>query len=270
MGLGSREPLRKQYYLSILAKTDKQIDPHFKVQKRDIDSQQTINLKNVRDVSGYLSSITYSSYEWEGKVIPTIGLVLIEKDEKFKVETSLDASLARTLINTMLSCENFKGLFEIGLWKSKDGYPKMSIKVDGERLNWKYEYKGDLENLVYEVEDPKEEGKMVKVYKKLNAKLLEDWKALIPIVTAAARTNDNLKLVTLPADGVATTTVTPGAQVELKPGESAEKALFGDDAKKAADELKHPDQLGPNSDGDPGPDASFLDNTSSSNDDLPF
>jgi hypothetical protein len=187
MGLGSQEQRRRTYYLSPRAKTDKVLDPHFAVKMRDLDGTMK-NLPNEPSVSGYLVGLGTGEFEWpknSGKKLKTIKIFLMDGDDLYQIEANRDSNLVRSMMNTILGTRDFD-VMRIAL-SAKNENAQVYINNNGNKTNWKFEWDKDVKPLLYTVEDPKEEGKMITVYKKYDQLLWDEWTKLIPYVNERAQ-----------------------------------------------------------------------------------
>lgn len=248
MGLGSSEPRREVFYLAMKAKRDKDLDPHFAVSKRE--NSKTIKLNDETEVSGYLIAIGHSKYEWpknSGEHVDTLSLRLIDGAAEFKVETSVDTSLARNLMNKIVGVGAW-GWIKLRLYQ-KNEYAQLYVSNDDQPMPWRFDYETELKPLVREVEDPKKPGKYVKVYNKITELLFNEWIRCERLVQENARKNPAIVEEILKVSKSTTNGIPAAAPANNEP-------LKGDDFPTPSD--------GPTDDEPP-----FIP-PSSNDDDLPF
>jgi len=190
MPLGSSTPKRKIYYLSptttSLVDNKKVVDPHFKVKMTD-ENGVTHTLPNEREVSGYLLSTTHGEYEWpkdSGKKVKTITVLLVDADALYKIEMGVNSNVARSIMNTIAGTKNTE-LLKFRFYVKND-FPQLFITNNDGKCEWKFDYTKDLAPLITEAPDPQDESKKVKIYHKVNAKLMEAWLAVEPEIKAHA------------------------------------------------------------------------------------
>lgn len=191
MGLGSQQPRKKIFYMSIRATKDKKTNPHFITQTRE--DGKTITLPDETAVSGYLIKIAHGEYEYpekSGKMVPTISMFLVDGGAMFKIESSVNTNMARGLMNKIISITNWE-FVELRLY-IKDEFPNLWVGNNGESMGWKYDYKKELEPLVKTIPDPQDAKGVIKIYHDVNAKLLNEWIRCEKLVIDNAHKNPNI------------------------------------------------------------------------------
>lgn len=187
MGLGSETPRNKMYYLNLRSKRDKKVDPHFTVDTK-VDGN-IARLKDETEISGQFLKISHGEYTWESERGPkkekTVAVHLVDGEREFKIEMNINSSLARNVMNTLLS-KSTLGWMVLRVYV-KDGYPKIYIENEGESLGWAFEWKDNLEKLTEKVPDYENPGQEKTLYTKLNAYLLNAWIGHERVVNANAR-----------------------------------------------------------------------------------
>lgn len=214
MALGSSTPRRKMYYCGIRSTREitnpqnptgnkiKVVDPHITVQTKNEDGNM-MTLKDEKAVSGWLIKIADGKYTHQNKDIQKIMLHLIDQNDEFKVEMNLNNAMARSLINKMIALNEEIGWIEIRVYKQKakeagrEDVASMWISNNGEPMGWKYQYKRTedtaaediiLADMVEEAVDPQDPKKKQKIYHKLNAFLIKEWREFAHVVSANAKT----------------------------------------------------------------------------------
>lgn len=212
MGLRSQEKQQKLYFMSYMNKKEENgkeiLSPHFRVSLRDTDGT-TKKCPDETGVSGYLVATAHGEYEWpkdSKKMIPKIILFLVDGEDKFKVEMNARNSIARSLMNTIIGTPDLS-VVKLSVYVKND-HPNIYITNNDEKCTWKYDYEKDLKPLVREVEDPQNPGQMVKVYHAVDAKLMNDWIALEPVIAKRAKEQGWVQAEAAP---VQNTTAAPGS-----------------------------------------------------------
>jgi hypothetical protein len=182
MSLGSQVARRKVYFLSLRSKKNEQLNPHFKVQKRE--GSITVDLPDEVEVSGNLLAIRHGEYEYKGDKVKTITLILVDGPDQYKIELNLNVNTTRDIINRILGTQDY-GFITIRTF-AKEEFANVYMENNGTRMEWAYKY-DDLKQMISEVPDPKSEGKFIKVYHKLNTFLLDKWIGQETVVAANAR-----------------------------------------------------------------------------------
>lgn len=194
MGRGSTEPQRKIFYYSIRAEkkliengVEKKITaPHFQGQTKGATGYENVVAET--ELSGYFVRMKDGQYEFpknSGKMVKTIGIVLVDGDEQYNIECNLNSGYGRNLMNNMASLGlNKVGKLKIRLYQ-KDGFAKMFMENDGESIGWAFDWE-QLKSLVDQAPDPQVEGKMMNVYHRLNAFLFDAWKKAAEILNKTA------------------------------------------------------------------------------------
>lgn len=217
MALGSETKRRVLYYLTMKSQNkDKQVDPHFEVSRRNADGSTDKNLPKEVEVSGKLLKISHREFEFEpssgggkrkGK---SVSVHLLDGETEYKIEANINTGMGRDLMNKIISTSMF-GTIVLRLYENKGGFPNLYVENNGESLGWKYQYKEELAPLVDLMVDPSNpEGDKIKVFTKVNNKLLEDWSRHEPIVAENAKRNGLLDIAPKDADQPAARTTIPG------------------------------------------------------------
>jgi hypothetical protein len=184
MALGSQTPRRKRYFLSLQAKKDNVLAPHFRVQTRE--NNQTITLNDEVEFSGNLLSLGHGQYEHEGKTQRTIIIILVDGDNEYKLEVNTNTNTGRNIMNRFIGPTGTFGWIVIRTYLKDQKYVGIHITSDGQRLEWKYSA-DDVKDKIDTYPDPQNEGKFIKVYHKLNNLLLNDWIKIEAHVAESAR-----------------------------------------------------------------------------------
>lgn len=174
MGLGSKEKEPRIYYMSMRGTKNKVVNAHFRTQVRE-PGAAIVDLPDETKVSGLMRAVGHNEYEFpknSGLKQKTIIIYLVDGDDHFKVESNIDSVMGRSLMNSLLGTKDFDNL-KISL-RVKNEMPAISVFNNDQKTEWKYDYTEKLKPMVYEVEDPKT-GKPVKVYRKVNELLWNDW-----------------------------------------------------------------------------------------------
>ncbi|MEJ7644266.1 MAG: hypothetical protein WKF87_06705 [Chryseolinea sp.] len=186
MALGSSTIRKKIYYLNPkstrIVSGNKVTDPHFTVKMTD-EQGKIKELKDETAVSGHLLSIGHGEYEYpkdSGKKVKTIHLYLHDENALYKIEGSVNTNMMRGLMNTVAGTKKF-GVMEISLYE-KDGFPNLFVRNDGEKCQWRYDYKTEIAPLITFAPDSQDETKQTKIYHSVNKLLWEAWLETEPVV----------------------------------------------------------------------------------------
>lgn len=191
MGLGSSEPRREIFYLAMKATRDKKLDPHFAVTKRE--NNKTIQLNDEYSVSGYLIRINHGKYEFpknSGEFVETVAIHLLDGGAEFKIETSVNTSLARNLMNKIVGINNWEWV-TLRVY-TKNEFAQLFVGNNDQPMPWRFDYEKELKPLVEEFPDPQKKDKMIKVYHKINALLLNEWVKCERLVQENAKNNKTI------------------------------------------------------------------------------
>ena len=92
-------------------------------------------------LSGYITGLGISDYEWEGDKIGTFIIKMVDGDEKYQFEASY-TSMGRAILNYLSSIDH-PGFIKIKVVAAddKDDYPSVFVDLDETHLKWKYPYK---------------------------------------------------------------------------------------------------------------------------------
>lgn len=271
MGLGSKEVRRNIYYCSMKggrkegSKTI--LDPHFSIRVKDGTANAMATLTDERKLAGYLFSIGSGSYEWEKKKVQTIEIRLVDGEDMFKIDMSLNSNMTRSVMNRILSLDD-PGWLELSVYKQKgsNGYKDSaacSIRNNTALVEWAYSYKPTekdprqegriyLNDMVTEQPDPQDPTQTQKIYHKLNEFLLNEWTEHANLVAAASKAKGLDKFVA--KGGTPAPAATPGGDA---PGDSLQREFD-----KKANDMDAAPAPGPYD--EPAPDFG------NPNDDLPF
>jgi len=191
MGLGSATPRKETYYLRF--KTQKEINgtkitqPHFVVTRYDVNGNKS-DMPDEVSVSGYLCAISTTQREWPkgtGDMYDILNLKLIDNGIVFVVQVGADSQIGRNLMNTIAGTKHFD-VIKLTV-RLKDEFPAIYVRNNDAQCEWRFDPKTELNPLIEVVPDPKKPNKTVKVYHKMNTKLMEAWQETIPIVAAYAQ-----------------------------------------------------------------------------------
>jgi len=200
MGLGSKTPRLKTYYMSPRGYKDKKLNPHFIVRTKD-ETGTMVRLPDETEVSGTLVSISHGEYDYEGKKVKTVTLLLFDDNAYFKVSSDMNSNNMRQLMNTICGTQTFDYI-RLSLY-AKNDYPTLYVSdqpgKSSDRVKWKFDYKKQIEPLITEQPDLQDPTKKVKVYHAVNQLLLDEWKRTELIVAEYARKKgyDKLGLATI-------------------------------------------------------------------------
>lgn len=128
-------------FLSMKAKTsDTDPTPYIGVNVKE-DGQWKIGSK-FNAVDGVLHSIKCSEYEYENEVKNKCEITLLDDDGTRCVLSSNFNNLLYSVLNSLAS-DYVPGKIEINVWLGKENdqgkrYPSAGVKIDGEKLEWKY------------------------------------------------------------------------------------------------------------------------------------
>ena len=91
-------------------------------------------------LSGYITGLSTSDYEWEGEKIDTFIIKMVDGSEKYQLEVSY-TSMSRAILNYLSTVEN-PGLIKIKVVEAddKDSYPSVFVDLDEEHLKWRWKY----------------------------------------------------------------------------------------------------------------------------------
>lgn len=165
------------------------VKPYFQVSEKGEDGKYHVNsAKSTDTVSGDLTKVELSKFEWEGVESDVVKLFLRDGDETFLLDLRLD-SLTRNLYNSLFGLENYSDV-QISLYETKPNettgkvYPAVSVKQAGNRADWAYKI-ADLPK-PDEIKDKK--GNVVKRdYDELNAFFVEKLTDLVEKVGKAPK-----------------------------------------------------------------------------------
>lgn len=104
----------------------------------------------IRNISGVLEGVFIRENEYQGDTIRELKVVLADEaaQERYIVGVGMN-SISRDIMNRLIS-GNLKGkVIEISVYMNDKGYPAVSVKANGERVDWKYSI-DDLKPLVVE------------------------------------------------------------------------------------------------------------------------
>lgn len=156
-----------------------------------LGDKKTMKLdETISKVSGTLKKVDIHEYEFEGKKIQEVKLLLTDPlaGEAYLLGVGLN-SIGRGIINTLLGLQQPYGNLEVRIYNRKDNnLPAVYIEHNGVKASWKYT-PDDVKqkDLIQEYQVP-EDGKMVtrKDYFKLHAFLLDELKQnVMPKLNAA-------------------------------------------------------------------------------------
>jgi len=149
MATGTNEH-KDLYYLKMRAKKDKQTEPHFQMARAIKGGSAP--MEDVTFVTGRISDIRNSSYEWDGDIIETVKITMIDGDETYVIDSSY-TSLLRGLLNCLANIEA-PGDIKISLYVSKTGYANVWVENNGESSGYKWPW-DDLKKYIQVFTDDK-------------------------------------------------------------------------------------------------------------------
>ena len=162
-------------FFTLKVKRGTEVDPHIEVRKNVKGKYEQVD--ECKFVEGNFAGIDHQTYEVEKnnkKVTKDKILVYLQgNDEVFVIQTAMN-SHARNIMNSLLTLfaeiqiENLK--FYV---YEKDGFANISIKHNGEFVEWKFDYETQKNYIVA----PAEGTDGYNNYSKLEAMLLEKWKS---------------------------------------------------------------------------------------------
>jgi len=102
-------------------------------------------------LSGTLTKVETSSFEWEGTTYHKVKLELSGADSKEVLEIGY-STIGISIINTLLGSGEFMDV-KIELWKGNNGWPNVKTIVDGDekKSNWKFDYNKEIKPLIESV-----------------------------------------------------------------------------------------------------------------------
>ena len=112
-------------------------EPHFSIRTKV--GTEYVDVPSEKNVTGSLKNIQFSEYEWEGKKIKTLKIV-IDREEKQQL-CIIDSSYTTTLrgiINSLLGCNEPINKISITLFKNKQGFNGAYTIINSKKSNWKY------------------------------------------------------------------------------------------------------------------------------------
>jgi hypothetical protein len=125
--------------LSQKDENDKKVDPHFVI-TRKVDDSWVQDAETYKSISGDITRIDISEYEWEGTPQKSIKIILrdSEANEAYILTVKLTI-LARDIINKLLTLQSLNGV-EISVYTNKKGYASSTVRQNGEMTKWKFEF----------------------------------------------------------------------------------------------------------------------------------
>jgi hypothetical protein len=159
-----------------LKKGSEELYFEFRQKNESTGGYDVLDIKE-RTIGGYLVEIKAEEREFEGDTIQSIKLYLKDPDERQLIILSIGLNgISRTLLNGMLGTANLNGFWKLTLYKSKEnGMPNLWAEVDGEKLEWKYDWNKDFKPKINVIKKGK---KTENDYSDLNEWLFEQAKEL--------------------------------------------------------------------------------------------
>ncbi len=128
-------------FLSLVTVDEKKnkINPYFRISR--VQEGKIVQTDETCEVlTGDLYKINFKEKVFRNKTTPTVDLIFKDSDgsdEMYCWNVTYRNSV-RSLFNALASLENFNKL-EISVYNNKKGYEAISLRQDGERVDWKYE-----------------------------------------------------------------------------------------------------------------------------------
>lgn len=129
---------------SLKIKTKDLPRPEFLVSEKQGD--KFVELKEREStVTGNLIGIEPKEFTWQGKVIKSVNVTLVDNDQIYFISVPF-SGLGRGLMNSFLSLKTFDNV-EIGLYQTKakvaggKTYAGSSLRQNGELIRWKFDQK---------------------------------------------------------------------------------------------------------------------------------
>lgn len=159
------------YALRLRAKKGgERVKPFFAVSKKMENGKYEDIGSDIYDVSGYLQSVKFESYQYEGDTIDTVRLQLVDYDagengELYLVSLTYNL-LNKNLFNSILNLtdDQLCSKIKISLWENKKGYGSVSLRAGDSLVGWKY----SLEELP-KAEETTFKGKIMRDYTAVDA-----------------------------------------------------------------------------------------------------
>lgn len=141
MAYGSAQSGNKKFFnFKIVTKEtvdgkEQNVPVHFQVDTKE-NGEYVISAEKPVFVAGNLTKIKLGSFEWKGEDVNTVQIYLEDGDEIYNVDLRYNL-VARNIFNSLLSLESFENVrFE--LYTNKLGYSAVSVKQNGEKVDWKF------------------------------------------------------------------------------------------------------------------------------------
>lgn len=138
-----------------------------------------------KTLSGYLMKAEAGVKTYQEKPYDVIRLLLNDPEaggegETYRIEMGF-SSISRNIVNALLSADNFIERLEIGVYSNKKGYAAVSLKLGGEKLEWKHSLEVTNPMITKTIKKEKNaagkiENKEVNDYLELNEFFLKEFK----------------------------------------------------------------------------------------------
>lgn len=147
MGARNREGKPLKFY-SLKAKVDKENSPYFVVSEK-IDGRWK-NTEQFTEVFGTVTKAEVTEREFEGVKSDLFNITLSDEDENSVIQMTQN-QVTYSIINSLLSLEDFDGELSIRVYKTEDESDngkvyyngRAYVTIDGERLDWTVNVKDD-------------------------------------------------------------------------------------------------------------------------------
>lgn len=128
---------KKTYYVKFRGlKKDSPDKPHIQAEEKVGTSYVPLEEK-WGFIEGRITRAEVGVFSWEGKDNKTFKLTFEDEENRYVLDSSY-SMVGVSLVNSLLSLEEF-GLINVGIYLNKSGYPALSVKNNGEKVNWKHD-----------------------------------------------------------------------------------------------------------------------------------
>ena len=118
---------------------DKKTDPHFVI-SRKVDDKWVQDTTTYKSISGDITRIDISEYEWEGIPQKSIKVYLKDSDAHELYGLTIKSGiLGRDILNKLITLESLNNV-QIDLYTNKKGYANSAVRQNGEIVKWKFEF----------------------------------------------------------------------------------------------------------------------------------
>lgn len=100
-----------------------------------------------KGITGEFKSITFKTFEYDGKTIENFVLTLVNEGVNYVLELNVDSMFGRGILNSLVGYGTIDTV-EISVYiSSKTGRPTANVLVDGERAQWAISWE-DQQNMI--------------------------------------------------------------------------------------------------------------------------